>query len=1036
MTSGGPDERADCSIAKQLANLQYNTSTFNQVPPHFFAEYAQTIPFRNICRCYRHLPDNVRKMLPLLLAQLVHHYHSDSGQRSLGLGNPLLRTYLWNDPQGILLRHELHSNLRGGVYGNSTLKSKLRDIPCDQFLMGVQGLVNQTVIMKQQPMTPAIVNALRTTTSLLNDVTNGCYENDFPSYQSQPVPTTLIRGVAMQPCPAATAHSSALPLPQTGTAILLQHGPQEAAAVVHQNGAFGAFRLSQAPSAFRVPGSMDVSYAWFRYHTKGADKQGLWRDKTSDNIDASVTGSQRSSMREMFNKAKNVCLMLQGRNTHEEVDQIGAEEAFQRCRTKVRTVWGCDILNDGNAAVRTVYQIMIGQSFKSFDSLTIDKCKAYRQLCLDSSWVNPAALIQQTFRFPDIQTNEGGNASEESDDVLDIDMPVGNGLMEPAEPEPSMAPAEPEPSSFPLPIKECFVCEICNPLRLFTKWTQYLSHYRDHNKDARQQIFSPEKDEVRVALGRKADFKKTSQYVIQSHLYWKRYSPETQHRFLRRRILSRKILQIGDKINVKYSDTGECKCALVLDPTVVVHQKAHYVQSVQYFNHDSTPDTSLKPQQIYVTSIVQHWPLRAQPTPLLGGHAEATAKRKATAAPVLSSCTGLPKNDPICDCDFCLSMPVMPSPPHAIVTSQRVFVRDIACSGIVDRVLLNSEGLLIGYRIIYDPVDADQSESGNHPCHSVFRMIKSPENWPSDALGLNACVKVTDCFNRHKRGISGVGRICALCVDMKNYVHYYAISFENADAVSYVHETNARMVAPGTAAAPPKAAPAPAPAAAPTTPLKKLPFPAATPSASVSASALKAPAAKRPDVSSADIHSRLRSSALSGHATFKFLSSRSAPYDATAADLESVANFSSFATPATHTGCIIRQQAASLATTQPQPHPATSRSRAGLRQNLSDLFHEATPNRGEAATTLSMPERPTVVQNAVECTPLSESDAQLDIGALIMLRDVAQLGTCLRIPLMPLQKQHCITPKVGITGGVKFPIFEFRQAAFIIDDMA
>lgn len=933
-------------------------------------------------------------MLPLLLAQLVHHYHSDSGQRSLGLGNPLLRTYLWNDPQGILLRHELHSNLRGGVYGNSTLKSKLRDIPCDQFLMGVQGLVNQTVIMKQQPMTPAIVNALRTTTSLLNDVTNGCYENDFPSYQSQPVPATLTRGVAMQPCPAATAHSSALPLPQTGTAILLQHGPQEAAPVVHQNAATGAFRLSQAPSAFRVPGSMDVSYAWCRYHTKGADKQGLWRDKTSDNIDASLTGSQRSSMREMFNKAKNVCLMLQGRNTHEEVDRIGAEEAFQRCQTKVRTIWGCDILNDGNAAVRTVYQIMIGQSFKSFDSLTIDKCKAYRQSCLDSSWVNPAAVIQQTFRFPCSQTNEGGNASEENDDVLEIDTPVGNSLMEPA---------EPELSSFPLPIKECFVCEICNPLRLFTKWTQYLSHYRDHNKDARQQSFSPEKDEVRVALGRKADSKRTSQYVIQSHLYWKRYSPDTQYRFLRRRILSRKILQIGDKINVKFSDTGECKCALVLDPTVVVHQKAHYVQSVQYFNHNSTPDTSLKPQQVYVTSIVQHWPLRAQPAPLLGGHAEAAAKRKAAAAPVLSSCTVLPKNDPLCDCEFCLSMPVMPPPPHAIGISQRVFVRDIACSGTVDRILLNSEGSLIGYRIIYDPVDADQSESGNHPCRSVFRIIKSPENWPADALGLNACVKGTHCFNRHKKGISGVGCIRAVCVDMENYAHYYAISLENEDGVSYVNVTNARMVAPGTASAPPKAAPAPAPAAAPTTPSKKLPFPAATPSASVSASALKAPAANRPDVSSADIHSRLQSSTPPVHATFKFLSSRPAPYDATAADLQSVPDFSSFASPATPTGCITRQQAASLATTQPQPHPAPSRFRPGLRQNLSDLFHEATPERVEAARTLSIPARPTVVQNAVECTALSDSDAQLDIGAVIMLRDVAQLGTCLRIPLMPLE---------------------------------
>ena len=45
---------------------------------------------------------------------------------------------------------------------------------------------------------------------------------------------------------------------------------------------------------------------------------------------------------------------------------------------------------------------------------------------------------------------------------------------------------------------------------------------------------------------------------------------------------------------------------------------------------------------------------------------------------------------------------------------------------------------------------------------------------------------------------------------------------------------------------------------------------------------------------------------------------------------------------------------------------------------MSDLFNEATPNRGEAATTLAVPARPTVGQSAVECTPLSDSVTQLD----------------------------------------------------------
>ena len=36
---------------------------------------------------------------------------------------------------------------------------------------------------------------------------------------------------------------------------------------------------------------------------------------------------------------------------------------------------------------------------------------------------------------------------------------------------------------------------------------------------------------------------------------------------------------------------------------------------------------------------------------------DSTAKRKAAEAPVHLSCTETPKNDPLCGCDFCLTMP-------------------------------------------------------------------------------------------------------------------------------------------------------------------------------------------------------------------------------------------------------------------------------------------------------------------------------------------------------------------------------------------
>ena len=156
----------------------------------------------------------------------------------------------------------------------------------------------------------------------------------------------------------------------------------------------------------------------------------------------------------------------------------------------------------------------------------------------------------------------------------------------------------------------------------------------------------------------------------------------------------------------------------------------------------------------------------------------------------------------------------------------------------------------------------------------------------------------------------------------------------------------------------------------------------------------------------------LPSSTLQQHATFMGLSS-----------------LSTFSTPAIAIERLSSQQAASVAITQ--PHGASSRP---TRRNLFGVFDAATSNRGGAATSFVVPARPTVGQSAVECTPLSDSDAHLDIGAFIMLRDVAQLGTCLRIPLMPVANHKCYTPTVGISGGVKFPIFEFEQAAFIIDD--
>jgi hypothetical protein len=796
--------------------------------------------------------------------------------------------------------------LRGGIYGNAALKSNLRDLQCDDFLMGVQGLVNQTALMKQFPMTPEISNALQQTISLLNDVTNGCFENQFPSYHihgSNPFVDVALRptqdSAAVLPLPSHQAAAASL-------SFSAQHRPPESAAAgLHQNQvpaaiqplqapvaftAPAAFALPQAPAAFKVPGSMDVRYAWFRYHCKGADKQGLWRGKTTQDIDASVSGKERDTMREMFNKALHVCRMLQGKNSNAEVDRIGVEAAFDRCKTKVTTHWGCDILDNGNAAVRTVYQYMTGKSINSFANLDIQKCKTYRQSCLDSAWVNPSALCQSDIRANPMNSyNEKSNGSEDdsagpdrnvegdsagpdinveddsagpdinvedhdaqSSDISEIINDVDNasstssatGLIT------SVVSAQQPVLRDTLPHTECFVCAICRPIRLFTKWAQYLSHYRSHIQDGGQVRFQvPEKDEVQVVLGVKLDARKTSQYAPVSKPYWKAYSPESKYQFLRRRILNRKVLQTGDKIKVMFSESGECKFALVLDPVLSVIQKAHYVNSVQFLKDDNESfDPSLEAQRVYVTSILQHWPLRAHPIHFSGGNMNAASSAR---------CAGS----------------AQPSP--------------------------------------------TTRASRLHSPSRVQANLEQP-------------------FSQE-----------------------------------------------------------------PTNILRPLP-----------------------------------SSTLPEHATFKGLSSHAAHCVATAAELQefksAAAAISPFATPAIAMGRITSQQAASVATTQ--PHRATTLPRPKFRQNLSQLFNAATSNRGGAATAFAVSARPTVGQSAVECTPLSDSDAQLDIGALIMLRDVAQLGTCLRLPLMPVAKQHCYTPTVGIRGSVKFPIFEFEQAAFIIDD--
>lgn len=819
-------------------------------------------------------------MLPLLLAQLVHHYHLDAGIRSLGVDNPLHLSYLWSDPQGIEYRHVLHSNLRGFTYGVAELKTKLRDINCDAFLMNVQGLVNQTVLMRQLPPTRQSAIALKATAELVNDVTDGCIE------QSE-----LLAGFEESPFAAPCHHQPSTRIldsfAQADSAPIRSH-PTPAPTVRSQAPVpNAALRLPQAPPAFEVPEALDVRTAWFRYHVKGTDRQGLWRDKSARDINGLLGGTIRSKMREMLNKALAVCRMLQGQNSNGDVDRIGAADAFQRCKEKVRNKWGCDILNDGQAAVRTVYLIMTGKSINAFSSLDMEKCKLYRQQCQDSSWSDPAPLQQSNLRtfcpqanhangdddhFSQAEIlgdgNDDGHYGPIDDQYADIDVDDTD-VLNHIQPSNEIA----REGSL-LSQTECFVCAICQPNRLFAKWPQYLLHYRSHISGNRLQIM-PEQDEVQVAMGQKMHARPNSQFCAVSQLYWKEYDLETKLRFFRKRLITRKCLQTGDKIKVKYLDSGECKDALVLDPKLKYRQKAHYVSSVRYLTTGEAIDHTLEAEEVPLTSILQHWRPRG--------------------------------------------------------------------------------------------TQGSRSSSG-----------RLDEFTPIRSLVQHAASPITQVA--------------------------------------------------GTAAS--------------SIPLDVITRASSSPPTRVLASHSPARAQFKPsELFSGNLRS-LPSSSLPLHATFKSSTSLvlpqvTVPCSGTGAkpqESSSAATVTSiFATPAT--GCITSQQAASAATTQPQLFNASTFARPHGRQNLLPAFFKAAQsNMDGAASTSLVPVRPTIVLSVVKCLPLSDADAQLDIGALIMLRDVAQLGSCLRMPLRPAERQYCNPPTVGIRAGVRFPIFQFEQAVFIDDD--
>jgi hypothetical protein len=582
---GGPDDRRDMSMAKVLANRPENTISFNRNPPHFKPDDSNDIPFESIVPCYHNLPADMQELLPFLLAQLLTHYHSRSGQASLGNDNPLLRSPLWSETRWIAYRHELHGKLLGGRNPESAYSSQLRDPHCDLALQLAQILKNQAATM-----------ALSTHASE--------QQISLESYQL----LAEVTGIAA-PAPQGQRGNREAGQPIAAPVqVVAPRVPVEAVAAQPLSDERKFFVLSQAPPALTVPPSLTVEEAWHKFFRK--DK---WYQKTAADIDPSVTGLKRKNMRGMFNKAKDVVVMMLGSNTPQDLDRAGgAGAAFQLARQKIGQIWHHDILQEFGVfkSVRTVYNIMTGvpEAIRQFPSLTSAVCKDFTEQCKKMAWPaqSKTAPIQSQLDFNDAKQRE-----KEGDDGVDVDIDdKDDGAVEDGvECSYDAAPAR--------QAVECFACTKCSPPWLTPDFPRYLSHVRDrHNPNpTSRRVQEPMMDEVECIWAHKrvAGVRNSAFESIGNAFHHKHFSREQRLQLLRQRIVDRSILQRNDHIVIQQQN-GKTAVGIVVDPALMRAYNALHVTGVLYLDSADTGQLSSprqsKPFMIEVASIMNILPVR------------------------------------------------------------------------------------------------------------------------------------------------------------------------------------------------------------------------------------------------------------------------------------------------------------------------------------------------------------------------------------------------------------------------------------------
>jgi hypothetical protein len=596
---GGPDERKDMSMGKILANRSQRKLEFNRVPPHFSPEFIASIPFDKIVPCYQHLPANIVKLLPFLLAQLITHYHKDDGLALLGHDNPLMKSPLWSDASWILYRYTLHMHLQGGRNCISTMKSQLRDEHCDDFLMRIAQLKGQATLLESVNTEEASSEA-RAIRKLLAEIEGKSESISDPSIQQQPlsnVKRTPVSSASQTIPPGKTDvvmksiqdHQVMESIQDHQVMESIQdhqesHEPQGIQQqITARHGQY--MQLQQAPPAFRVPDVLDVRTAWFKFFALGCDKKGLWHSKTAQNIDPSVTGNERKNMRDHFNKAKKVIEMLVGSNSIQDIERLGTEHAFQLANAKVKQIWGQDIIGSsgGYKTVRSVYNIICGKG----TSISSISCQENFLNCSVSPWKEPVELCQQQLSFAKQERKSdcavaSDHKQEDGDELLDDDIPGIDDDIPGIEHDES---CDFDLDDTPTPATVlCFLCRECHEARLFPKFSRYLAHWQQHRSTCGDhKVQKPMEDEVWHMWAVKQGTHSTAKYVAQGSAFMPAWSKEQKSQFLRKRIIYRRILKKHDKLVVRQSD-GSDAVVRVLDEGLIKKYKEWCIKSVVYLD--------------------------------------------------------------------------------------------------------------------------------------------------------------------------------------------------------------------------------------------------------------------------------------------------------------------------------------------------------------------------------------------------------------------------------------------------------------------